>query len=80
MQTEMPKNSTNNKSYQRIYPKMIALFDEHNLNNSGASEINLFEKHKYWVWICACLGISVIFLSIMAALIPLTNFGNSSLF
>ncbi len=60
---------------------MFASFLKHNLKNTGGkSGVIQFEKHKSLVWICACLGFSVIFLSIILAFMPSNAIENKWLF
>ena len=60
---------------------MFASLVKHNIKNTGGkSGIYLFEKYKSLVWICACLGFSVIFLSIILAFMPSKAVENTLLF
>jgi amino acid transporter len=60
---------------------MFAAFLKHNLiNTGGKSGVAQFEKHKSLVWICASLGFSVIFLSIILAFMPSNAIENKVLF
>ncbi len=58
----------------------LALIWHNRKNTGGISCVSLFRKRKSLVWICACLGFSVIFLSIILAFMPSSAVENKSLF
>ncbi len=60
---------------------MFASFVIHNTRKTGnRSGLTMLEKNKFLVWICACLGFSVIFLSIILAFMPSAAINNTLLF
>ncbi|MBT8271421.1 MAG: amino acid permease [Flavobacteriaceae bacterium] len=81
------------EAYSTLYDMSIVLyfipflylfgaFMYHNIKNTGDHEkgIPVFNKHKRLALICACLGFSVIFLSIILAFMPSAAIENKSIF
>lgn len=60
---------------------MFSAFIWHNLKNTGgASALSLFERNKFMVWLFGMMALSVIFLSIILAVIPSNVVGDKMSF